>query len=119
MAFVSGALVGVLVLLTVVADDALLFHVHVSEHNLLWHLGILSTVFAASRGWAAGSEPPPPDDNELLLGAGGGGVAGVGVNEGANARAAEVAMGRVAEHTHYHPEQWRGHCGSFQVRGLG
>jgi autophagy-related protein 9 len=77
----------------VVDDDAFLFHVTLGDHNLLWHLGVLSAVYAAA--WAVagdGSAPPEVWDD------------------------ADAAMQAVAEQTHYLPEQWRGQCASFGVR---
>lgn len=91
VSFISGSFIGVLLLLTVVDDDAFLFHVTLNDHNLLWHLGILSAIFAVSRGFAG----EPPDEAVMD---------------------ADEMMGRVAEHTHYFPESWRGQCASHVVR---
>jgi hypothetical protein len=55
-AFVAGSFLGVLVLHSLASDDAFLFYVHTADHNLLWHLGVLSAVFAVARSLAA--EPP-------------------------------------------------------------
>jgi autophagy-related protein 9 len=93
LTFISGSFVGVLLVLTLL-DDAYLFHITLHDKNLLWYLGVLSAVFAFSR--ALIYESP--------------------IEERMQIEDADEAMTRVAEHTHYFPEHWRGKCNSIEVR---
>lgn len=47
-AYLSGALVATLLLMSIFEQGALLY-VKVGDHNLLWHLGLFSALFAAAR----------------------------------------------------------------------
>ena len=92
-AFISGSFVGVLLVLTLL-DDAYLFHITLNNRNLLWYLGILSAVFAFSRAL----------------------VYEASTDERIEVEDADEAMSKVAEHTHYFPEHWRGNCNTVEVR---
>lgn len=102
VAFVSGALVAVLLALAATVDggDAILLYIKLGDRNLLWYAGAASAAFAISRALL-------PDDA----------VKNRGVNTHPGAKdAAEFVMRRIAEHTHCFPEDWRNQAHTHNVR---
>ena len=88
--FVSGSLVTLLLIFTVL-EESVLLHVTLGGHQLLFYLTIFSTLFAASRVYT------PSQDQPIRL-------------------TPEECMTKVAESTHFFPEAWKGRCHTFAVR---
>jgi hypothetical protein len=65
VAFVSGALVAVMIIVSFMSEGALLY-IHIADRNLLWYLGIFSACFAASRACIPDSTKSKPPAAELL-----------------------------------------------------
>ena len=78
--YIAGALVAVLLLVSILSDGALLF-VHIADHNLLWYLGISSAVYAAARSQI-------PDDTKIH-------------------EDAELLLKKVGAQTHHYPPHWQ------------
>ncbi|CAM9846126.1 unnamed protein product, partial [Scytosiphon promiscuus] len=91
--FVSGAVVAVLLVMTFL-EDSILLHVKVWDRNLLWYIGVFSAIYAFSRGVS-----PQASDVPVL-----------------QEDSAEEVMLKVAAHTHYMPEHWRGKAHTVEVR---
>ena len=88
--FVSGSLVTLLLLFTVLEEN-ILIHVTLAGRPLLFYLTVLSTIFAVSRACA------PPYDKPVRF-------------------TAEECMERIADHTHHFPASWKGRCHTALVR---
>ncbi|CAN0020353.1 unnamed protein product [Ascophyllum nodosum] len=91
--FFSGAVVAVLLVMTVL-EDSILLHVKVWDRNLLWYIGVFSAIYAFSR-----SVSPHTIDESVP-----------------QVESAEEAMLKVAAHTHYMPEHWVGRAHTLEVR---
>ncbi len=89
-AYISGSVVAVLLLFTLL-DESILLYVRVWDRNLLWYVGVFSAIFAMSRSFIPGPE-------EEAYGS------------------QEATMQKVAAHTHYFPSRWRGRCSTQDVR---
>jgi len=113
VAFVSGALVAVLLALAAALDggDSILLYIKLGDRNLIWYAGVASAAFAIARAFV-----PSNDDREsysCLL-------AAPRVNEIDEASkenyrnssnkhdTAECIMQHIADHTHCFPAEWRG-----------
>jgi autophagy-related protein 9 len=81
--FLSGSLIAVMLLMTVLEDGVLLY-VKLWDRNLLWYVGVLSAVYAFGRAAAPRRKERVP------------------------AEAMEETLLELAAHTHYMPERWRG-----------
>ena len=90
VAYISGSVVAVLLLFTLL-DESILLYVRVWDRNLLWYVGVFSALFALSRSLIPGPEEEAYGNQE-------------------------VTMERVAAHTHYFPGRWRGRCSTQEVR---
>ena len=88
-AYISGAFVATLLLISLVAEGALLY-VSVSNHNLLWWLGIFSALYAATRALI-------PDETKSTT-------------------SPEELMARVSATTHYFPDHWSQQAHTTKVR---
>ncbi|CAM9428503.1 unnamed protein product [Chrysoparadoxa australica] len=93
--FLSGALVAVLLGLTLL-DDMIVLHVSLWDRNLLWYIGVLSAVFAGSRA----AVPDLSDDLIIYT----------------THEDLEVTLRKCTAHTHYMPEEWRENAHSTGVR---
>lgn len=89
VAFVTGALVAVLITVSFISEGALLY-IHIADRNLLWYLGIFSACFAASRACIPDATKQKTSPSELLAHA--------------------SAM------THHFPAQWKDRETSKEVR---
>ncbi|CAM9422454.1 unnamed protein product, partial [Heterosigma akashiwo] len=87
--FVSGALLTVLLLLTLI-DDSIALHVKAFDHNLLWYMGVLGGAWAA-----AGAAASPA---------------------GRRRRDPEETLRKAAAATHYFPARWAGRAHAPAVR---
>lgn len=102
LAFVSGAIVAILLTLAAVLDggDAILIYVKIGNRNLLWFVGAGSAIFAAASAFVPG-EREKNNTNSMADG---------------YDNSAELLMYKIAENTHCFPEEWRGQAHSCQVR---
>jgi hypothetical protein len=106
VSYIAGAFIAVLLLVSVLNEGVLLF-VHISDHNLLWYLGIFTAVFAAARSMI------PPDINSPNHGPSNHSSGEVSNRIPAStagtmaliARADEL-LEQVASHTHHYPNNW-------------
>lgn len=87
--YIVGALIGTLLLISVLSEGALLY-LHVFERNLLWYLGILSAVYAGLRSLV-------PDDTKVP-------------------EAPELLLQRVCAQTHFFPAHWAARAGTVEVK---
>jgi len=85
----AGALVAVLLVLSVIREEALL-HIHCGAHNLLWWLGLLSGIFVSCRGFGRAAAVP---------------ASGAQSGSQTTLQALDVLMNRVSAHTHYYPSR--------------
>lgn len=115
VAYISGSFVAVLVLVSVI-DEAVLLYVRLSDHNLLWFLGIFSGIFAAAASFI------PSQSQTALIGGGGSGYTRSKGSGDQNSRSgvvttpAEQTMEVVAAHTHHFPRYWMHQCHTLHVR---
>ncbi len=86
-AYVSGAIVGVLLVLTF-ADTVVVLNLRILDRTLLWHLAFFSAVLAISRAFIPGK--------------------GTVFNP-------TTAFAAVVKHTHYFPAHWRGAVHRYHV----
>jgi len=69
-------------------NDAILLHVKISQWNLLWYVGMLGVAFSVGKGMLPNEEIHPPYSFNLHA-------------------EMELALSKVAVHTHYFPDTWR------------
>ena len=79
--YICGAIVATLLLISLFEQGAFLY-VKVGDHNLLWHLGIFSAMFAGARSLI-------PDEAQTK-------------------KSAAELMEEFSSHTHYFAEKWKG-----------
>ena len=89
VAFVTGALVSVLALATIIDPELFLGFEITHERTALFYLGLFGTIWAVARGAV-------PEENIVFD--------------------PEFALERVTEYTHYFPAHWRGRMHSDEVR---
>ena len=87
--FISGSLIAVLFIFSLV-EEAIILEVHVFNRQLLWYLTILTGIFALARSFVPSSNENTEDPEELMM--------------------------KLSAHTHYFPLEWKGRCGTFDVR---
>jgi autophagy-related protein 9 len=89
VAYISGAFVATLIVVSFIGEGILLY-VHISNHNLLWYVGIFSAIFAGSRSVI-------PDDTK-------------------SRDAPEDLVQKVVSCTHYFPTHWTSRCHTIPVK---
>lgn len=89
IAFVTGAVVSILALASVIDPESFLAFEITPERTVLFYLGIFGTVWAVTRGMV-------PQENLVFD--------------------PEFALNNVVEYTHYLPSHWRGRLHSNEVR---
>ena len=89
VAFVTGALVSILALATIIDPELFLGFEITHERTALFYLGLFGTIWAVARGAV-------PEENIVFD--------------------PEFALERVTEYTHYSPAHWRGRMHSDEVR---
>ncbi len=89
IAFVTGAVVSILALASVIDPESFLSFEITPERTVLFYLGIFGTVWAVARGMV-------PQENLVFD--------------------PEFALNNVVEYTHYLPSHWRGRLHSNEVR---
>jgi len=89
VAFVAGAVVTVLAIVTLIDPELFLSFEITPDRTVLFYLGIFGTVWAAARGAMS-------DDNSVFD--------------------PEYALRNVIEYTHYQPDHWQGRLHSFDVK---
>lgn len=87
--FISGAIVAILLLLSIVSEGALLY-IHIADRNLFWYLSIFTAIFAGARSMV-------PDETLLK-------------------ESPEFYLQNMCSFTHYFPEHWNGNENTLQVR---
>ena len=87
--YLGGAGVAIILLISIFSEGALLY-VSIFEHNLLWHLGIFSAIYAGARSLI-------PDKTKIKEGS------------------AEL-LAHVSAFTHYYPPHWMNRCHTTIVR---
>ena len=99
--FLSGAFVALLLLCSVLREEALLY-IHVGSHNLLWWLGLFTSIYVASRAYAKNQS----DDAEQ--------AATMGIRSFAffydvnlPRSRPDALIEKISAHTHYYPRSWR------------
>lgn len=120
VAYISGSFIAILLLVSVI-DEAVLLYVRLSDHNLLWYLGIFSGIFAA-----AASFIPSQAHAQAAVGTAGSDYTR---NKGSATRLqqmlngtgmettpAEQTMEVTAAQTHYFPRYWMHQCHTLHVR---
>lgn len=81
VAYISGSVVAVLLLISVISEGVVLF-VHFADHNLLWYLGIFSALYAGARSMI----PNDKATNEM--------------------QTHEELLEQMSAYTHYYPLHW-------------
>jgi len=89
VAYIAGALVSALLLLTVIDENLLLF-IHLGDRNLLWYIAMMSAVLAIARAFV-----PTPEESVFNP---------------------NGVMRKMVAFTHYMPRHWRGRCHTYDVR---
>ena len=89
VSFIAGALAAVLVLTTLIDPDLFLGFEITKDRTVLFYLGVLTTIWAVSRGTI-------PEENEVFD--------------------PEYALSAAVNFTHYLPSHWRGRLHSDEVR---
>ena len=106
--FISGSLIAVLLVLSLV-EEAILLETHLMNRQLIWYATVLAGVYAMSRSFV-----PDPEKKqtkwEKTSGTGGGGMC---MTDDCDA---EEIMLQLSAKTHYFPIHWKNNCNSFDVR---
>jgi autophagy-related protein 9 len=123
--YISGSFVAILVLVSVI-DEAVLLYVRLSDHNLLWYLGIFSGIFAAAASFIPSQSQSPIGGgrgsgytrNKTTAHGSSSGIGGAfpGAGSGVETTPAEQCMEVIAAHTHYFPSYWMHQCHTLNVR---
>ncbi len=100
LVFVSGSL-GTLLLTFAAINDAILLHVKIGQWNLLWFAGIVAACFSVGKGML------PAANNPHL------GYARRNLKNDMN-----LELKRIATHTHYLPDSWRGKAADDKTKRL-
>lgn len=100
LVFVSGSL-GTLLLTFAAINDAILLHVKIGQWNLLWFAGIVAACFSVGKGML-------PDANNPHLGHARRNL----IND------MNLELERLATHTHYLPDSWRGKAADDKTKKL-
>jgi len=90
LVFVSGSL-GTLLLAFAAMNDAILLHVKIGQWNLLWYAGVLGVCFSVGKGMIPKSTSPHFGHARRNL-----------IDD------MNVELEKLATHTHYLPDSWRG-----------
>jgi len=88
LVFVGGSM-GAVLFGFAAMNDAILLHVKIADWNLLWYAGVFGVIYSVGKSMIPGAEAMPTSARNIF---------------------AEIddALAKVAEHTHYYPEKWRG-----------
>jgi autophagy-related protein 9 len=88
--YISGSFIATLLLISVIAEGALLY-VTMGEHNLLWWLGIFSALYACARAFIR-------DENKKVY------------------ATHEELMMTIGSNTHHFPQRWQDKCHTVKVK---
>jgi len=95
--FISGSIVAVLILLSALREESLLY-IHVGAHNLLWWLTLFTTIFLGCHGFTQNQSDYDGVQNENL-----------------DPRSSfDLLANRVSSHTHYYSPYLRQHPPSLE-----
>jgi len=88
LVFIGGSL-GAVLFGFAAMNDAILLHVKIADWNLLWYAGVSGVIYSAGKSMIPTAEAMPKSARNLF---------------------AEIddALEKVAEHTHFYPDTWRG-----------
>ena len=89
LVFFGGAIGGIIFLLGVVVNDALLLHVQLWGRNLVWYAGIAGITYSIGKALEQTKEATPSASRNIF-------------------EDMDTALKNVSQHTHYHPEHWKG-----------
>lgn len=89
LVFFGGAIGGILFVLGVVVNDALLLHVQLWGRNLVWYAGIAGITYSIGKALEPTKEATPSASRNIF-------------------EDMDTALKNVSEHTHYYPEHWKG-----------
>ena len=87
LVFLSGSLGAVCVALAAV-NDAILLHVKIGNWNLLWYVGMLGVAYSIGKSMLPDNTVVPKYHHNLFA-------------------EMDVALMKVSNHTHYHPDFWK------------
>jgi len=88
LVFIGGS-VGAVLFGFAAMNDAILLHVKIADWNLLWYAGVFGLIYSGGKSMIPTAEATPKSARNLY---------------------AEIddALVKVAEHTHFYPDTWRG-----------
>lgn len=119
VSYITGSFIAVLLLVSILSEGVLLY-VHISEHNLLWFLGIFSAIFAGARSMI------PPDGMNPISTATRNVVAlnnsAISIHQeepvgaAVTATLAEEYLLMTSSFTHYFPQHWIGQGHTQKVK---
>lgn len=89
LVFFGGAIGGILFVLGVVVNDALLLHVQLWGRNLVWYAGMAGIAYSVGKALEPTKESTPSVSRNIFLDM-------------------DNALKNVSQHTHYYPEHWKG-----------
>merc|ERR1719242_27607 len=88
VSYISGSIVAVLLLLTLI-DSSILLNIKLFNHELVWFLAIFSALLAVARAQLVYNDPTTLHEKQ---------------------------MNEIGRHTHYLPMHWQGRCHTLSVR---
>lgn len=88
LVFFGGAIGGILFVLGVVVNDALLLHVQLWGRNLVWYAGIAGIVYSIGKALEPTKEATPSASRNIF-------------------EDMDTALKNVSQYTHYYPEHWK------------
>lgn len=89
LVFFGGAIGGILFVLGVVVNDALLLHVQLWGRNLVWYAGIAGITYSVGKALEPSKEATLSASKNIF-------------------EDMDAALKDVSQHTHYYPEHWKG-----------
>eukprot|EP00535_Pseudo-nitzschia_heimii_P005205 CAMPEP_0197174458 /NCGR_PEP_ID=MMETSP1423-20130617/969_1 /TAXON_ID=476441 /ORGANISM="Pseudo-nitzschia heimii, Strain UNC1101" /LENGTH=1238 /DNA_ID=CAMNT_0042623391 /DNA_START=138 /DNA_END=3854 /DNA_ORIENTATION=- len=89
LVFFGGAIGGILFVLGVVVNDALLLHVQLWGRNLVWYAGMAGIVYTIGKALEPTKEATPHVSKNIF-------------------EDMDYTLKNLSQHTHYYPEHWKG-----------
>jgi len=89
LVFFGGAMGGIMFVLGVVVNDALLLHVQLWGRNLVWYAGMAGIIYSIGKALEPTKEATPSASRNMF-------------------EDMDTALKNVSQHTHYYPEYWKG-----------
>ena len=113
--FISGSFVALLLLCSVLKEEALIF-IHLGSHNLLWWLGLFSSIYVASRAYTRGDGDDEADQAATTHCGTRSYAFFPAQHHGARSSRADALIEKICSHTHYYPKRWRTDAGAGASR---